>query len=54
MHRAGSGYVEAPEIKPIDIKAHQIDCAKRFGYNFDFRFCKIPQSKSPLRKLTYQ
>ena len=32
-----------PVIKPIDIKAHQVDCAKIFGYNFDFKFCKIPQ-----------
>ena len=29
-------------IKPINIKAHQKECANIFGYDFDFKFCKIP------------
>jgi hypothetical protein len=53
LQRHASRFVETPELKPINIKAHQRDCARRFGYGFDFRFCKIPQSKSPLRRHAY-
>lgn len=35
-------YANLPAIRPVNIKKHQVECAKIFGYNFDFKFCKIP------------
>ena len=39
--------LDLPSIKPIDVKAHQLECAKNFGYNFDLSFPSLPE-KTPL------
>lgn len=31
-------------VKPIDIQACQEECANIFGFDFDIKFCKMPEA----------
>jgi len=31
-------------VKPIDISACQEECANTFGFDFDIKFCKMPET----------
>jgi hypothetical protein len=33
-------------VKPIDILACQEECANIFGFDFDIKFCKMPDDNS--------
>ena len=39
-------------VKPIDINQCQEECANTFGFDFDIKFCKMPQSIYEEKKVT--
>ena len=39
-----SPFLNLSPVKPIDISACQEECANTFGFDFDIKFCKMPEA----------